>query len=165
MDTLVGSELVVPKEQHSADSFDAFYRAEHVRTVRRIALIVGSVAAAEDIVHDAMTEVFHRWSHVREPAAYLRRSTMHGAFRWLRRREREPAHGSVPDRPAVAEARVTDLDGVLGGLPDRQRAAVVLRYYDGLTEGQIAAELGCRPGSVGPMLTRARSTLRKEWTT
>lgn len=159
----MGGGLTVGNVTPAGVDFEGFYRAEHARAVRRVALIVGSVPAAEDIAHDALLQVYRRWSHLDAPGAYLRTVCLHAALRWLRHQRRESTQALLPDSVAAAPAAFVELAGQLQGLTPRQRAAIVLRYYDGLTEVQIAEALGCQPGSVGPLLSRARSHLRREW--
>lgn len=149
------------KHDEPGGDFNGFYRARVERTVRQVALMTGSVHGAEDVTHDAMLEVFRRWDTLTNPGAYLYRVAANGAMAWSRRSRR--AHSEVLDRgveaPSTAFVEVAEL---LGRLTARQRAAIVLRYYEDLTEAQIADALGCRPGTVGPLLARARATLRKE---
>lgn len=153
----------MPRRRPVAVEFEAFYGAELTGSVRRIALIVGSVPAAEDIVHDALVQVYRRWDHLDSPGAYLRTATLNGAFRWLGRQHREPAYADPPEAPAHVPSAFVEMVDQLAGLTPRQRAAVVLRYYVGLKEDEIAEVLSCRPGSVGPLLSRARAHLRREW--
>jgi RNA polymerase sigma factor (sigma-70 family) len=163
MEVALGSEVKVPLDEASVLAFDAFYRKELRRSVRRIALIAGSVPAAEDIVHEAMAQVYRRWASVDDPAAYLHRSAVNGAFRWLRSTRRESPAPEQGAGGGSSSSEYFDLVDLLASLTARQRAAVVLRYYDGLTEREIARILGCRPGSVGPMLSRAHEVLRREF--
>jgi RNA polymerase sigma factor (sigma-70 family) len=67
----------------------------------------------------------------------------------------------MPRADAHAELEADELFDVLAALPDRQRAAVVLRYWHDLDENQIADALGCRPGTVGSLLHRAIARLRE----
>ena len=151
-------------EQARRSDFETFYRAEFENSVRSTTLMVGSVPAAEDIVHGAMTEIYQRWSAIREPAAYLRRSLVNGSMRWRQQRRREPAVEAVPEILSPSPPALAEFLEDLATLTPRQRHAVVLRYHDGLTEFEIAAVLRCRPGSVGPLLTRAKRTLQERWT-
>lgn len=143
-------------------TFPAFYEERLAVTVRQVALMVGSAAAAEDIAHDAFIEVYRRWDELANPGGYLYRCVSNGALRHLKRGNRHG--GELVDLAAPAPSldflEVVDL---LGHLTPRQRVAVVLKHYGDLTEQQIADALGCRPGSVGPLLTRAHAALREEW--
>ncbi|WP_426573823.1 sigma-70 family RNA polymerase sigma factor [Aquihabitans sp. McL0605] len=144
--------------------FDEFYRDRLGPTVRQVALLVGSTAVAEELAHDAMIEVYRRWETLDSPAAYLYRCSTNAAFGWLRRRERADRPVEVSEAPPPTEEFI-DLSRALTRLPERQRAAVVLRYVADLTEAQIAAALECRPGTVGPLISRGITALRKEMDT
>ena len=140
--------------------FDAFYRRELATQVRRAALIVGSSAQANDLVHDAFVSVFRRWTTLIEPAPYLNRCVLNACRDALRRRRR-----LAPEPPPFVGDRTEDvaLWDALRRLPERQRTAVVLRYWEGLTHDEIAAVLDCRPGTVGPLLTKAMRTIERTW--
>jgi len=145
--------------------FPAFYDARLERTVRQVSLMVGSVAVAEDIAHDAMVQIYERWDAIDDPGAYLYRCAANGALRWLRSRDRSSTlddEAGSPRLTVVPAVEFVEMADALGRLTDRQRIAVVLRYYEDLSETEIAAALDCRTGTVGPLLTRARAVLRKE---
>lgn len=147
-----------PDESH----FTAFYRREHEPQVRRAALILGSGEAAHDVVHDAMTSMYKRWSTIEAPGAYLNRAVLNGC--------RAVGRTQVADRRMQQRLRPVDdstshddvLFDVLARLPFNQRAAVVMRYFAGMTEHEIAEALDARPGSVGAWIHRALATMRKE---
>ena len=142
-------------------SFVAFYEERHVSTVRQAVLMVKSEAAAEDIAHDAFLGLYHRWDQVSNHAAYLYRSVANGALRHLKQGARHT--DDVIDLAApVASVAPVEVAEALGHLPAQQRIAIVLKYYGDLTDADLADALGCRPGSVGPLLTRARAALREE---
>jgi RNA polymerase sigma factor (sigma-70 family) len=130
--------------------------------MRRAFLLVGSNELANDIVQNAMVEVYRRWATLDTPAAYLTRAVVNGCHPAGRKRA---SHLRLVDRLAQrredrSEAEI--LDDVLASLPYQQRAAIVLRYYAGLSTGEIAEALGCAPGSVGPWISRALKAMRKE---
>lgn len=143
------------------DGFAGFYESELAVQVRGAALILGSVAAAQDAVHDAFVEVYRRWSDIDEPGPYLQRSVLNGCRDVLRRRdvaaryERTLQVDSVPAQDAP-------LFDALARLPFNQRAVIVLRFYVGLGEAEIARELGCPTGSIGPWTRRALDRLGAE---
>ena len=142
-------------------SFTEFYEERLTLTVRQVSLMVGSVAAAEDIAHDAFIELFNRWKQVQNPGGYLYRTVSRGALRHLKRRARH--QGEIVDLAApMPSVEFVEMAEALGRLTPQQRVVVVLKYYGDLTEAEIADALGCRPGSVGPLLTRARAALREE---
>jgi len=142
-------------------TFEAVYARDHDRLVRLAFLLTSSSEASHDVVHDAFAAAGRRWADVREPAAYLRRAVVNGAAQHHRRRRRDlvvwQRHG-----PSDVEAAPEDeyLADVIAALPFRQQAVVVLRFWGGLSEAEIATAVGCRPGTVGPTLTRALRRLR-----
>lgn len=142
-------------------AFGDFYRLELDAQVRRAVLLLGSNDVANDVVHDAFVAVYRRWDTLEDPGPYLHTAVLNGCRGVHRRLSRQrrllprlvdrTSPGSVDDH----------LDDLLAQLPFNQRAAVVLRYYGGLTTDEIARELGCAPGSVGPWINRALAKLRK----
>ena len=141
--------------------FTAFYRAEHDSQVRRAALLVGSDEAANDIVHDALVEILRRWGTIEHPGSYLNRAVLNGC---RDRARRERVVTNARHRLAVEEETTSDdaIFDVIARLPFNHRAAVVMRFYQRMTEQEIADALGCKPGSVGPWIHRALATMRKE---
>src|SRR5688500_11034863 len=136
----------------TSDGFAAFYEAEVVRQVRSATLILGSRPAAQDVVHDVFVEMYQRWAGgIVEPGLYLRPSGVNRgrvAHRRLVTARRLPAALRPEDVPEI----VVPLYDALATLPFKQRTALVLRYYLGLTEAEIAEALGCPTGSVGPWI-------------
>lgn len=144
-------------------SFGAFYEVELGRQVRLAALVLGSSSVAQDAVHDAFIEVYRRWDVVADPGPYLQRAVLNRCRDLLRRdsvaRRRLPWAGhEVLDGPE--EDR--ELFDALAKLPFNHRAAVVLRYYLQYSEAEIAQQLGCRPGSVGPWIRRGLDRLARD---
>jgi len=138
------------------------YDAEYRRSVRTVALTTGSNAVAEEIVQDVFLEMLRRWDDIREPAAYLRRALMSRCNSWLRRVVLERRHAAQSaSNPVWRDPDVVSFVDALAGLTAKQRAAVVLRYDAGLSEAEIARALGCRPGTVKSLLSRARATLKE----
>ena len=163
----VGVEsLTIPVAKSDQDAaFVAFYDAEVDRQVRRAVLLLGSNDVANDVVHDAFVAVFRRWAELDEPGPYLHRSVLNGCRAVHRSRSRLRTKARQLARVDAPSNDVVDpLDDVLNTLPFNQRAAIVLRFYFGMTNGQIADELGCAPGSVGPWINRALSKMRKALT-
>jgi len=166
-------------------AFDRFYADSYPAMVRLARVLVDSPHTAEDLVQDAFVRIHARWGVVREPEHYLRRCVVNACRSHHRRLGRErrharalppgggaPGHGPTgwetgglpPALSATPEARADDADvlaGALAGLPYRQRAAVVLRYYADLPDAQIAAALGCRVGTVASLVHRALDRLRE----
>jgi RNA polymerase sigma-70 factor (sigma-E family) len=126
-------------------------------------LCTGDRSAAEDLVQSTLVRAYVAWHRVRDEAArdgYVRRIMVRESYRRPSRSQPvlgEPgvldAHGPVEDR--------LDLFPLLAALPRQQRAVVVLRYYEDLSEREIADALGCSPGSVKRHASRALATLRE----
>jgi len=147
----------------TAGSFEDLYAAQFVPMVRLATLMCGRVEVARDIVQDAFVALHVKWSGISQPMAYLRQSVVNGCrtrARWEKRRR-----GRVSTVEPSVEPEAAELNDVLARLPHRQRAAVVLRYYEGRTEAEIAAILRCRPGSVGPLISRGLQAMRSELST
>lgn len=143
-----------------SESFDSFYSREYGVQVRRAVLLVGSDEAANDVVHDAFVGLYSRWGSLENPGGYLNRSVLNGARDHARRSEtRNRALPRLVDHGTVEPDDY--LDDALMALPFNHRAALVLRHVVGLTTAEIAAELDCAPGSVGPWIDRAMRRLRK----
>ncbi len=140
-------------------SFEALY-ADEVDAMARLAyLMVGSAEQAEELVHDAFARLYERWGQVDNPGGYLRTCVVNGCRDSLRRRrvERRP---QPPGSPS-AELGADHLADALADLPYRQRAAIVLRYYEDRSEADIADLLGVRPGTVKSLLHRGLAHLRE----
>lgn len=148
-------------EQAARVAFADFYRLELEGQVRRAVLLLGSNDIANDVVHEAFVNVYRRWDTLDDPGPYLHMSVLNGCRGIHRQRSRQ--RRLLPRLADRASPPPTDdvLDDVIAALPFNQRAAVVLRYYGGLTTEEIAQELGCAPGSVGPWINRALAKLRK----
>jgi RNA polymerase sigma factor (sigma-70 family) len=152
-------ELEVEASSESPLTFTELYSREFQPLVRLATLMTGRVETARDIVQDAFVKLHVKWPAVRDPAAYVRRSVVNGCrshHRWERRRRGRAAS----DEPSV-DLAVDHTLAALERLPHRQRAALVMKFYEGSTEREIAAALGCRPGSVGPMVQRALERVRR----
>jgi RNA polymerase sigma-70 factor (sigma-E family) len=147
-------------------AFDAFFRGHVAQTVRLARLITGSQTVGEEIAQEAFSAVYVRWSQLDEPAGYLRTAVVNRSRSHLRRLDvarRGTVRLGAP--PVGHEDQYTDADGslrtALEGLNERQRTAVVLRYWADMSEREIAKALDCRPGTVKSMLSRAMNELRK----
>ncbi|MEU8296468.1 SigE family RNA polymerase sigma factor [Micromonospora sp. NPDC048909] len=133
--------------------FAEFVRAETARLTRFAYLLTGDRHHAEDLVQVALARVAVRWERLDDPAAYLRRVLVTQAaswWRWRRARPPERLDGLLPDRAGPgddADLRLA-LRAALARLTVRQRAVLVLRYYEDRTETETAALLGCRVGTV-----------------
>ena len=159
MDTTTTDEPAPVAAEPDGGEFAAFYRREHEGQVRRAFLLTGDAPTAHDVVADAFVAVLRRWRTIEQPGPYLSRCVLNGCRDVRRIRPREQARPD-PEAEDHATDPVDDLADVLAGLPFRQRAAVVLRFYGGLSQAEIADQLGCRPGTVGSLIHRALKRLR-----
>jgi RNA polymerase sigma-70 factor (sigma-E family) len=149
-------------------AFTSFVQTRGAALARTSFLIVGDAGRAEDVLQTALAETYLRWTTLRHPAAveaYVRRVivTTNAAW-WRRRSSSETPFETLPDRASpddcVAVVEQQTLLGALRQLSARQRAVIVLRYFDDLSEGDTAAILGCSPGSVKKHTSRALHRLR-----
>lgn len=151
--------------ERTVAEFESFYDSEIDRQVRRAVLLLGSNDVANDVVHDAFIEVFKRWTELDDPGPYLHQTVLNRCRGVHRSRRRLHSNASRLWGGGAGHDHYSDpLDDVLATLPFNHRAAVVLRFYYGLTTAQIANELNCAPGSVGPWIDRALKKMRKELT-
>lgn len=149
--------------------FDRLYRASFARVVRTLAGIVGSLDAAEDCAQEAFTRAYRAWPswEGKVPAeAWLHRIAVNTAISY-RRREQIRALPSLLWRlgvpaagPDPAEQVETRVLSELRKLPPKQAAAIVLRYYHGYTNREVAVSLGVSERTVGQRISDALATLR-----
>lgn len=142
-----------------------------VADVRRLAfLLLGDWHEAEDAVQAAFLKLFRHWGRVRRQdnvEAYLRRTVVNTCYDIIRRDRRRPVSlpGEVPDRPALEQTDGLEQEQILAALariPRRQRAALVLRYYEDLSVEETARQLGCTEGTVKSQTARGIGALRVE---
>ncbi|WP_420810593.1 SigE family RNA polymerase sigma factor [Jiangella asiatica] len=146
--------------------FEEFVRASLPGLLRYGHALTGSPHDAADLVQTALEKVGSRWTKVMrqgsDPLAYVRRSMANAHVSRWRRRRREVLVDDVPDRGVAPADR---MDGeplwqALAQLPPRQRAVLVLRYYEDLSEAEIAAALGISQGTVKSQASKAMAKLR-----
>jgi RNA polymerase sigma factor (sigma-70 family) len=144
--------------------FAALYERRYGEMVRLAGFVTGLPDAAPDLVHDAFIKVHEAWPRVLEPDAYLRRTVVNLSRSHVRRlvRYRAVAARQDRERPPSGDAGSPDLIlDALGALPKRQASALVLRFYLGLPDDEIAAILRCRVGTVASLIHRGLHSLRK----
>ena len=130
--------------------------------VRLAALLTQDARVGEDLAQEAFARVFPKWSRVENPNAYLpRRDRQRVPELAVASRHRASEAPARRDRAVSTELAFDVLADAVAALPYRQRAALVLRYYEGLSEAEIADALGCRPGTVKSLTSRALDGLRK----
>ncbi len=147
--------------------FDDFYVALRPRLVRTAYAVAGDLGVAEDAVQTAFAKAFRSWrriSRLASPEAYVRKMAVNEVLTTRRRAHarREVVRAELPDSPAVGQGVPVhdEMWQAVLSLPPRQRAVLVLRYYEDLSEQQIADVLGCRPGTVKSQASAALATLR-----
>jgi RNA polymerase sigma-70 factor (sigma-E family) len=147
------------------ESFEAFVRARLPALLRFAYAVCGDPHTAADLVQDALERTGVHWSRIGragDAEAYVRRAIINGRTSRWRKLRRESLVDVVPERsPYVDRAPHDDtLWQLLATLPRRQRAVLVLRYYEDMSEQQIAATLGCAPGTVKSQASKALVKLR-----
>jgi RNA polymerase sigma-70 factor (sigma-E family) len=150
--------------------FARFVRAHTSSLLRTAYLLTGNGVAAEELVQDTLVRLYPKWALVQAaevPLAYVRRSVANGFVNQTRRASsREMSVEFLPERPDDRDlpAQLDDRDelwALLRGLPERQRAALVLRYFHDLSDDEIGAALGCRLGTVRSLVSRGLTALRE----
>lgn len=147
--------------------FEDLYAA-HAPEARRLAyLLVGDRTQAEDLTQEAFVRVLGKFGDLRKPEAfrtYLMRTIVSLSKNYFRRRDLERLHASrqVPLGTSAPAERDDDLFEALHKLPERQRAALVLRYCEDLSEQQAAEILGTSSKAVKSLVTRGLAALREE---
>lgn len=153
-------------------TFEEFAAARLPAVLRFAGVLTGDRALAEDVVQDALIRASRRWQTIGQldrPEAYVRKMIINEFLSWRRRSWRLVLGGTgggldgqpIPD-PAADYAERDAITTELAKLPRRQRAVLVLRYYQGLSDPEIAEVLGCRPGTVRGYAARALAALRAE---
>ena len=147
------------------------YRDHRMRMVRLAVLLVDDPSTAEDVVQEAFTGLHRHWAGLRDEAAavaYLRTAVVNGSRSVLRRRR--TARDYVPPHQvnarsaeslAMLSAEHQAVVDALGTLPPRQREVLVLRYYGGLSESEIADATGISRGTVKSTASRAMDTVAR----
>ncbi|MBO9520521.1 MAG: SigE family RNA polymerase sigma factor [Nocardioidaceae bacterium] len=143
------------------DAFTEYVSARRPALVRMAYLLCGDEHLAEDLVQSALIKAVGHWRRIGDnPEPWLRRVMVNEHIsRWRKHRGRERLTADVPDRaaPVVADH---GLEGALAALAPRQRAVIVLRYYEDLTEVETARVLGISVGTVKSQHRDAIARLR-----
>jgi RNA polymerase sigma-70 factor (sigma-E family) len=146
-----------------AVGFSEFVAARGDGLVRTAALLLGQVEGAEDLVQDALVRLYRHWDRVDDPDAYVHRCLSNLVVDGWRRRRRVVTVSAVPDQPAIGEDSLGDRDAVfraLAQLGRRQRAAIVLRYWQDWSVERTADALGCSAGNVRALTANGLARLR-----
>jgi RNA polymerase sigma-70 factor (sigma-E family) len=147
------------------------YRAHYRSLVRLAALLLDDVGTSEEVVQDAYIRMHGAWNRIKDPdkaLPYLRTTVVNLSRSRMRRRQVAQKHAPkpMPDAPsaeygAIALAERDAVIGALRTLPDKQREALVLRYYGDLSEADIAAAMGVSQGAVKSHLHRGKAALAR----
>jgi len=153
--------LPAPFEDFVADRGPALLRFAY--------LLTGDGGLAEALVQEALIRSYRRWHgrlDAEHPEAYVRRIVVNEYVSWRRRRSSGELPGRIPDQPTSDPADgLAERDLVwraLATIPRRQRAIMVLRYYESLSDRDIAVVLGCAEGTVRSLAARAFTSLRRD---
>jgi RNA polymerase sigma-70 factor (sigma-E family) len=150
------------------EGFAEFVKDRYPALVRHGAILTGDPGHGEDLAQEALVKTYRAWRRLHpdgDPEAYTRRVMVRAAWRAGRRLWRR----EVPTQAPPERAGADPFDGAdtahlvlqaLRTLPAQQRVVLVLRYWGGLSEQEIAAELGCSVGTVKSRASRAVATLR-----
>jgi len=152
-------------------TFEEFARARLPAVLAFATVLTGQRATAEDLAQEVLIKACARWETIGRldrPDMYVRKMLLNEFLSWRRRAWRLIPAGnaelplpSAPDHaPAYAEHAAMLAE--IGRLPRRQRAVLVLRYYEDRSDAEIAELLGCAPGSVRAYASRALASLRVE---
>ena len=143
----------------AATPFDALFAREYEAMVRVAFLILGSRPEAEDVAQDAFARLHVRGGRLASPAGYLRRCVVNGLDVLRRRRLAERVRALRTEH--ATELGADELGDALAALTPRQRAALVLRFYQGLSEREVAEALRVRPGTAKSLVHRGLARLRE----
>lgn len=149
--------------------FAEFVAARSTALHRTAYLMAGDRGLAQDLLQEALTRTYVAWPRLRDPGAaeaYTRKAITTTAITWYRRRSwGERPTDTVPERSSSADHAddVSTRDllwSALQALPPRQRAAIVLRFYEDLSEARTAEVMGCAPGTVKSQVSAGLRKLR-----
>jgi RNA polymerase sigma-70 factor (sigma-E family) len=170
-DVLVpGADTPMPS---TVSDLGRLYKSERPRLLRLAAMLVGDRATAEDVVQEAFVAVQRRWESLDDRmagSAYLSACVANGARSVLRRRRvalrrlrvAEPEAGPSADVALLLHEEYRAVVAAVRRLPRRQQQVLVLRYWSGLTEAQIAETLGISPGAVKSNAARALMRVKRQ---
>jgi len=153
-------------------TFEEYITARGAALVRFARVLTGDDHRAEDLVQEALAKAYPHWGRIQRtdrPDIYIRRIIINSSHSWWRRRSSSETPLDRPaDLPAPGDAgsELAERDAMwrqIARLPDRQRAVLVLRYYEDLDDAAIAEILGCNPVTVRTHALRALNTLRERF--
>jgi RNA polymerase sigma-70 factor (sigma-E family) len=178
--TTIGQTVAVPRPGRApsaatasadarAEAFEEFVVARSQRLLRTAYLLTRDHALAEDLLQTALAKAWSSWHRIEaDPESYVRRILVNTFATWWRRRWNGELPTEELPEPSAHHARQggddmaesTDLWAAVGRLPKRQRAVVVLRFYEDMSEAATADLLGISPGTVKSQTAKALAKLR-----
>jgi RNA polymerase sigma-70 factor (sigma-E family) len=168
-DVVTGDALPHNRQTSRDEEFSSYMAARQAALLRTAYLLTGERAAAEDLLQTALAKLYLSWDKVRDRGAldgYVRRSMVNEHSSLWRRawKRREHATDEVPEQPvhdAYDDGVGAALWSYLQTLPPKQRTVLVLRYYEDLSEAEIADVMGISTGTVKSQASRALAGLRE----
>ncbi|MGN6752473.1 MAG: SigE family RNA polymerase sigma factor [Intrasporangium sp.] len=146
------------------DAFRAFVAERQTALRRRAFLLCGNWADGDELVQEALARVYVAWPRIGAgaQAAYTRRTMLNLYLNDQRKRRREVLTDDLPEPPTSDHDRdlAMTLTGLLDGLPEKQRAVLVLRFWEDLTVPQIAECTGVAEGTIKSQISRGLAALR-----
>ncbi|HEX6467929.1 MAG TPA: SigE family RNA polymerase sigma factor [Streptosporangiaceae bacterium] len=150
------------------EDFRDYVAARGSALLRTAAVLAGDYVEAEDLLQAALAKTYLAWDRINDRAAvdgYVRRAMVNTRISWWRRRKLEVyPTDELPDLPVDDHTGQSELRDALGRalqrLPERQRLAVIMRYYEDMSETEIAEALGVTVGTVKSTVSRAVAKLR-----
>ncbi len=161
----VAAAAVTGMAEREHEAFDAFVRARLPGLLRFGRALTGNEEAAADLVQDALERTLLQWPRLQsreQPEGYVRRVMINRNISIWRRMRRERLTDDPPERGSADRHRDRDLWQAIRTLPPRQRAVIALRYYEDLTEAEVAAVMGCSVGTVKSQSAKALAKLRAQ---
>lgn len=158
------------RHQSKADdpAFRDYVNARGRALLRTAYLLTGNLADAEDLVQSALAKTYLAWERIQDRAAldgYVRKAMVNTHISWWRRRRLDEfPTDDIPDQAVADHSAASDqhemLQRAIDRLPERMREAVMLRFYDDMTEAEVAEVLGVSLGTVKSTVSRAVAKLR-----
>ena len=156
-------------DQPAREDFRAYVVARSAALLRTAYLLTGNRTDAEDLLQVSLAKTYLSWDKIRDRQAvdgYVRRIMVNTQTSFWRRKRPEQLYDQLPEIPGRDHTADSDLHDALwtalAGLPTKQRATVVLRYYEDLSEAETAKVLGISVGTVKSTTSRALSKLRDD---
>jgi RNA polymerase sigma-70 factor (sigma-E family) len=157
-------------DEQAKEDFRSYVAARSPALLRTAYMLTGNRSDAEDLLQTALAKTYLSWDRIRAREAvdgYVRRVLVNTSTSWWRRRKVDEVVTDELPEPGTGRDASADLDlhdalwTALAGLPKRQRAMVVLRYYEDLSEAETAQVMGVSVGTVKSTTSRALSRLRE----